>query len=86
MKNFDSIRAISELFVIGIVYFCIAHLINNALFGIKPVCSFCPKKFIYIPIVKQFTVVVANLNLRSTKKENAMTIHVPFNSIYFLVS
>ena len=86
MKNFNSIIAIFELFVIGIVYFCIVHL-ANALFGIKPVCSFCPqKKFINIPIVKQFTVVVANLNLRSTKKDNAMTIHVPFNSIYFLVS
>ena len=47
LKNFNSIRAISEQFVIGIVYFCIAHLVN-ALFGIKPVCSFCTKK-IYIP-------------------------------------
>jgi hypothetical protein len=70
MKNFNSIRAISEQFVIGIVYFCIAHLVN-ALFGIKPVCSFCTKK-IYIP---SQTIYCGGCQLEFMihKKDNAMT-------------
>jgi hypothetical protein len=67
MKNFNSIRAISEQLSLVLYIFAsliwLMHYLESNQFVV-----FAQKKFIYIPIVKQFTVVVANLNLRSTKK------------------
>jgi predicted amidophosphoribosyltransferase len=88
MKNFNSIRAISEQFVIGIVYFCIAHLVN-ALFGIEPVCSFCTKKIHLYSHSQTIYCGGCQLEFMIHKKDNAMTIQFNlFSSIierFFLI-